>query len=277
MNVVCECSSGVAPSKERRRGHLRNRYILLVALPAMPYTFSMLIGVGLWIELCHAVSKNKPRNHIEYSIRVRTKKATCEEPCLRIRTRARLCASRLSTDDFSIRYVVSWLKIVVFCFSLDHSVHRTSFTDRGIYRNSDLSRTPIVRNSIDHRDAHVAGYTHREKCLAIRLWSRESCDQVVEKFESSCRRRRRRRVLLPTISRPFSSPSTSSSTISTLRCGFSRSTGRLASQGGVLAHIQQWANAKLSKHEAQTNRSLCGSCVARPATPRHSIADNRGA
>lgn len=33
--------------------------------------------------------------------------------------------------------------------------------------------------------------------------------------------------------------------------------GRPVSEGGVLGHIQQWANAKLSKHEARTN----GSCV----------------
>lgn len=32
---------------------------------------------------------------------------------------------------------------------------------------------------------------------------------------------------------------------------------RPVSQGGVLGHIQQWANAKLSKHEARTNGSLC--------------------
>lgn len=31
--------------------------------------------------------------------------------------------------------------------------------------------------------------------------------------------------------------------------------GRPVSQGGVFGHIQQWANAKLSKHEARTNDS----------------------
>lgn len=72
--------------------------------------------------------------------------------------------------------------------------------------------------------------------------------------------------------------SSSSSSSSSRRCGFSRSTGRpvdwLLKGACLLAYNNERTRNYLSTRRKRI-RSSCGSCVARPATPRHSIANDR--